>query len=63
MTDTTKDCSLCGLPIQIVLFTMPTKQGEKIFCCEGCVAVFKLLKADLLLPEPNPKPDSKSKKK
>jgi hypothetical protein len=51
MTDTKKSCDLCGLAIEILGFTLKTKEGDKVFCCEGCKGIYQLLNEDQLLPE------------
>jgi hypothetical protein len=44
-------CDLCGLPVEIRGFTLKTKEGEKVFCCEGCKGIYQLLNEDQLLPK------------
>jgi hypothetical protein len=51
MTDTKKACDLCGLAAEISGFTLKTKEGEKVFCCEGCKGIYQLLNEDQILPE------------
>ena len=51
MTDTKNDCDLCGLNIEITGFILKTKEGDKIFCCEGCKGIYQLLNQDLILPD------------
>ena len=51
MSENRSDCSLCGLPVEIVGFTLTTPQGEKVFCCEGCKSIFKLLNKNELLAD------------
>ncbi|MCX7104856.1 MAG: heavy metal translocating P-type ATPase metal-binding domain-containing protein [Methylococcales bacterium] len=43
MSEVKKACDLCGLPIKIPGFTLKTTVGEKVFCCEGCKAIYQLL--------------------
>ncbi len=52
MTDTKIECNLCGLPVEIFVFSLKTPQGEKVFCCEGCKSIFQLLNEDRLLTAP-----------
>lgn len=52
MSDVKKVCELCGLAIKIPEFTLKTTIGEKLFCCEGCKAIYQLLNEKL--PEPPP---------
>ena len=51
MSDTDKACDLCELPVEIMWFTLKTKEGDKMFCCEGCKGIYQLFNEDLLLPE------------
>ena len=51
MTDIKKVCELCGLPVEVFAFTLKTKEGDKVFCCEGCKGIFQLLNEDQLLSE------------
>ena len=51
MTDIKKGCDLCGLPVEVFAFTLKTKEGEKLFCCEGCKGIFQLLNEDELLSD------------
>ena len=51
MTDTKKVCDLCGLPVEVLGFTLKTQDGDKAFCCEGCKGIYQLLNEDQLLTE------------
>jgi len=51
MTDTKKECDLCGLHVEISGFTLKTKEGDKAVCCEGCKGIYQLLNEDQLLPD------------
>ena len=51
MTDIKKVCDLCKLPVVVFAFTLKTKEGDKLFCCEGCKGIFQLLNENELLPE------------
>ena len=51
MNKTKKVCDLCGLAVETPGFTLKTKEGEKVFCCEGCKGIYKMLHEDLVLPE------------
>jgi len=42
-------CALCGLPVEVDGFTTNTTEGLKLFCCAGCVSVYRLLNGDKLL--------------
>lgn len=46
MKEIEKACDLCGLSVKINDFKLRTKQGDKIFCCEGCKGIYKLLHGD-----------------
>ena len=48
MEDETNKCALCGLPVEVVGFTVETIEGLKKFCCAGCVSVYRLLNGDKL---------------
>lgn len=43
-------CALCGLDVLVTGFKVETLQGLKVFCCEGCKAIFKMLNDDIVLP-------------
>ncbi len=51
MTDKKKVCDLCGLPVEVLAFTLKTKADNKVFCCEGCKGIFQLLNEDELLSD------------
>lgn len=51
MNDTKKTCDLCGLTVETPGFTLKTKEGEKVFCCEGCKGIYQMLHEDQILPE------------
>jgi hypothetical protein len=51
MTDTKEVCDLCGLPVETPGFTLKTKEGDKVFCCEGCKGIYQLLNEDQILAE------------
>lgn len=36
-------CALCKQPVEIAGFCLQTAEGEKHFCCEGCLCVYQLL--------------------
>lgn len=50
MSETKKGCELCGLPVQTRGFKLITKDGEKMFCCEGCKSIYRLLYQDSIPP-------------
>jgi len=41
-----KVCDLCSLPVEVDGFQVETTEGVKIFCCEGCLSVYRLLNGD-----------------
>lgn len=43
-----KLCDLCGLPVKVAGVELNTAEGQKIFCCIGCKAIYTLyrIKAD-----------------
>lgn len=49
MKDDKKACDLCGLTVEVDDFHLPTKEGEKKFCCEGCQGIYQMLHEDLIL--------------
>lgn len=45
-------CDLCGLDIEDDRFRLRTVQGEKKFCCEGCLGIWRLVNDDQEQAEP-----------
>ena len=43
MSETKKTCDLCGLAVEVPNFTLKTKEGDKAFCCEGCLGIYQML--------------------
>ncbi|MDC9728490.1 MAG: heavy metal translocating P-type ATPase metal-binding domain-containing protein [Methyloprofundus sp.] len=41
-----KKCDLCGLDVEVDGFQVSTTEGLKLFCCEGCLSVYRLLNGD-----------------
>jgi len=41
-------CALCGLPVEVEGFSVETVDGLKLFCCEGCLSVYRLLNGDVI---------------
>jgi hypothetical protein len=39
-------CALCGLSVDIDGFQLTTVDGEKRFCCAGCLSVYQLINPD-----------------
>lgn len=55
MKSTKQPCGLCSQPVEIPGFRLETKEGQKDFCCEGCLSIYQLLNEDKLLPNNNEK--------
>lgn len=54
MNDNKKEeCDLCGLKIEVSGFNVKTQQGDKHFCCEGCMGIFQMLSEDDVLTDQN----------
>lgn len=51
MKDEKKTCDLCGLTVEIKDFNLRTTEGEKKFCCEGCLGIYQMLHEDLVLTD------------
>jgi hypothetical protein len=51
MSEPKKDCDLCGLTVEVPNFTLKTKEGDKTFCCEGCLGIYQMLHEDQILDE------------
>jgi len=43
MKDEKLACTLCGLPLKMLGFSLTTHAGARYFCCEGCLGVYQLL--------------------
>ncbi|MEI6705979.1 MAG: heavy metal translocating P-type ATPase metal-binding domain-containing protein [Methylococcales bacterium] len=52
MSETKKTCDLCGLTVEVSGFTLKTKEGDKAFCCEGCLGIYQMLHVDQVTTEP-----------
>jgi hypothetical protein len=52
MSETKKTCDLCGLTVEVSGFTLKTKEGDKAFCCEGCLGIYQMLHEDQVTGEP-----------
>jgi hypothetical protein len=50
MSDDKQSCDLCGLPVEVSGFALQTKEGDKHFCCEGCLGIYEMLNEENLLP-------------
>lgn len=53
MSDIKKICDLCSLEVEVSGFKLNTKDGEKQFCCEGCMGIYEMLNEDQILDEAN----------
>lgn len=52
MTDTsTYFCDLCRLPVEVAGYELFTKDGQKRFCCEGCMGIYRMLNEDDIINE------------
>ena len=49
MSEIDKACDLCGLPVLTLGFMLRTKEGDKEFCCEGCMGIYQMLHEDEVL--------------
>ena len=36
-------CDLCGLPVGLQDFSLPTPERTFRFCCEGCKGIYQML--------------------
>ncbi len=57
MSEEKKSCDLCGLPVEVDGFFLLTKEGQKKFCCEGCLGIYQMLNEEHLLPDETNKTD------
>jgi len=39
-------CALCGLAVEVEGFDVETDEGLMLFCCAGCLSVYRLLNGD-----------------
>jgi hypothetical protein len=53
MKSTKPSCALCSQPVHITGFKLETKEGQKDFCCEGCLSIYQLLNEDKLISNKN----------
>jgi hypothetical protein len=53
MSETKKICDLCSLTVEVPNFTLKTKEGDKAFCCEGCLGIYQMLNEDQIMNEPD----------
>ncbi len=51
MKDEKKACDLCGLTVEINDFNLHTTEGDKKFCCEGCLGIYQMLHEDMVLTD------------
>ena len=49
-TQNAPPCDLCGLEVAVTGFKLDTLQGQKVFCCEGCKAIYNMLNGNIVLP-------------
>lgn len=51
-------CDLCQLPVEAPDFDLVTTEGEKHFCCEGCLGIYRMLhEQDILDVSRSPEAD------
>jgi hypothetical protein len=43
-----KNCTLCGLIVEIDGFLLTTSDGIQSFCCAGCLSIYQLLNDDYI---------------
>ena len=53
MKSTKPPCALCSQPVHITGFKLETREGQKDFCCEGCLSIYQLLNEDKLITNKN----------
>ena len=41
-----KTCTLCGQQAVLRSFTLNTPEGQRRFCCAGCLNIYQLLNQD-----------------
>ena len=51
-------CILCSQPVEIPGFRLDTKSGQKDFCCEGCLSVYRLFNYKNIIPNKEKKNES-----
>lgn len=50
-------CDLCGLPVPSRAWRLRTAERAYVFCCEGCLGIFRLLHEPEELPASVPASD------
>ena len=53
MSKDKEQCALCDLPVEVTGFSLQTVNGEKYFCCEGCVCAYRMFNDDYLSDKDN----------
>ena len=43
MSEKNIPCALCKQPVELAGFCLQTADGQKDFCCEGCLCIYQLL--------------------
>jgi hypothetical protein len=51
MKNDKKTCDLCGLAVEVKDFHLLTKEGDKEFCCEGCLGIYQMLHEEMVLTD------------
>jgi hypothetical protein len=55
-----KPCDLCGQPVEIEGFNLISDKGKQLFCCAGCISIYRLLHGSM--PSSDTKPSTYNKK-
>ena len=51
MSDEPKLCDLCQLPVEVSGYELATIAGLKLFCCEGCQGIYRMLHEDEIVAD------------
>jgi hypothetical protein len=46
VTTEPQGCDLCGLPVPRKAYHAKTADGERTFCCEGCLGIWAMLNGE-----------------
>jgi hypothetical protein len=61
MTAEAQGCDLCGLPVPKKAYHVETVEGERTFCCEGCLGIWTMLNGDAAEPAARQPADERRK--
>jgi hypothetical protein len=53
VTEKNIPCALCKQPVELAGFCLQTADGQKDFCCEGCLCIYQLLNENTPPPPPD----------